>query len=114
MTYSLRTLYVREKQCEREKSVQVLEGRIDHTRVVALVRRGGHLGLVKDYLLSVQKNNLVAVNEAINELHISEDDYEGVDASVQGYDNFDQLKLAEELEVCLPPCPHFLVFCLFL
>ena len=79
--------------------MQVLEGRIDHTRVVALVRRGQHLGVVKDYLLAVQKNNLVAVNEAINELHISEDDHEGVAASVAGYDNFDQLKLAEELEV---------------
>lgn len=81
--------------------LQVLEGRIDHTRVVSLVRRGAHLGVVKDYLLAVQKNNLVAVNEAINELHISEDDYEGVDTSVAGYDNFDQLRLAEELEVRL-------------
>jgi hypothetical protein len=68
--------------------------------VVALVRKGGHLGVVKDYLLAVQKNNLVAVNEAVNELHISEDDYEALDTSVGGYDNFDQLKLAEELEAC--------------
>lgn len=87
--------------------MQVLEGRIDHTRVVTLVRRGQHLGVVKDYLLAVQKNNLVAVNEALNELHISEDDHEGVDASVAGYDNFDQLKLAEELEVPRSLCSRF-------
>lgn len=79
--------------------VQVLEGRVDHTRVVALVRKGDHLGVVKDYLLAVQKNNLPSVNEAVNELHISEDDYAALDTSVEGYDNFDQLKLAEELEV---------------
>lgn len=82
-----------------ELRVQVLEGRVDHTRVVSLVRRGGHLGVVKDYLIAVQKNNLPSVNEAVNELHISEDDYSSLDASVEGYDNFDQLKLAEELEV---------------
>ena len=85
--------------------LQVLEGRIDHTRVVTLVRRGGHLGVVKDYLLAVQKNNLPSVNEAANELHIAEDDYAALDASVEGYDNFDQLKLAEELEVrCVLCC----------
>lgn len=48
--------------------MQVLEGRIDHSRVVALVRRGGHLGLAKDYLVAVQKNNLTSVNEAMNEV----------------------------------------------
>lgn len=85
------------------RAVQVLEGRVDHTRVVALVRRGGHLGVVKDYLLAVQKNNLPSVNEAANELHIAEDDYAALDASVEGYDNFDQLKLAEELEVLPRP-----------
>ena len=79
--------------------LKVLEGRIDHSRVVQLVRKGGHLGLAKDYLLSVQKNNLASVNEALNEVLIAEDDYEGLDSSVEGYDNFDQLRQAENLEV---------------
>ena len=46
------------------RRVHVLEGRIDHSRVVQLVRRGGHLGLVKDYLSAVQKNNLVRTRPA--------------------------------------------------
>jgi clathrin heavy chain len=85
--------------------LKVLEGRIDHSRVVALVRSGGHLGLAKDYLIAVQKNNLPSVNEAMNELLIEEDDYEALEASVESYDNFDQLKLAEDLEVHLPSPP---------
>ncbi len=55
---------------------QVLESRVDHSRVVLLLRRDGHLPLVKDYLLSVQKTNLAAVNEAVNELLVEEDNFE--------------------------------------
>lgn len=81
-------------------TVQVLEGRVDHSRVVTLVRRGGHLGAAKDYLSAVQKNNLTSINEALNEVLIEEDDYAALETSVESYDNFDQLKLAEDLEVC--------------
>ena len=34
-----------------------------HSRVVDIMRRAEQLPLVKDYLLGVQKNNLLAVNE---------------------------------------------------
>ena len=54
----------------------MLESRVDHSRVVLLLRRDGHLPLVKDYLLSVQKTNLAAVNEAVNELLVEEDNFE--------------------------------------
>lgn len=35
---------------------------MDHSRVVDIMRRAGQLPLVKDYLISVQKNNLLAVS----------------------------------------------------
>ena len=41
---------------------QVVEARVDHNRVVDIMRRAGQLPLVKDYLLAVQKNNLLAVS----------------------------------------------------
>ena len=50
--------------------VQVLEARVDHGRVVGILRKADHLPLVKEYLLAVQKANLAAVNEAVNELLI--------------------------------------------
>ena len=53
--------------------LQVLESRIDHTRVVQIIARADHLPLVKDYLLAVQKANLPAVNEAVNNLLIEEE-----------------------------------------
>lgn len=44
---------------------QVLEARVDHARVVDLLRKADHLPLIKEYLLAVQKTNLGAVNEAV-------------------------------------------------
>lgn len=38
------------------------------------------------------------VNEALNELLIEEEDYEGLRASLSTYDNFDQVGLASALE----------------
>merc|ERR1712048_612404 len=76
----------------------VLSSRIDHTRVVDVVRKREHLPLVKPYLLSVQQSNLVAVNEAVNDLLIDEHDFEGLRNSIETYDNFDQLQLATRIE----------------
>ena len=56
-------------------TLQVLEARIDHARVVSILRKADHLPLVKDYLLAVQKSNLLAVNDAVNELLIEEEDF---------------------------------------
>ena len=55
--------------------LQVLEARIDHSRVVSILRKADHLPLVKDYLVAVQKGNLAAVNDAVNELLIEEEDF---------------------------------------
>lgn len=78
--------------------LKVVESRVDHARVVEIMRRAGHLPLVKDYLLSVQKNNLLAVNEAVNELLIEEEDWPALRDSITTYDNYDQLALAGRLE----------------
>ena len=48
--------------------------------------------------MAVQKNNLPAVNEALNELMIDEEDFEGLRTSIEHYDNFDQLQMAAKLE----------------
>lgn len=78
--------------------LRVLEARMDHNRVVDIIRRADQLPLIKEYLTSVQKNNLVSVNEAMNELLIEEEDFDGLRSSITTYDNFDQLGLAFKLE----------------
>lgn len=51
-----------------------------------------------EYMKSVQKENLSVVNEAINEMAIAEEDYEGLRESIDGFDNFDQIHLAQKVE----------------
>jgi len=79
--------------------MEVTEENIDHSRVVSQLRRTGdwalHLG--QDYLKSVQKFNLSAVNEALNELFVEDEDYEALRKSIDSFDNFNMIALASKL-----------------
>lgn len=50
------------------------------------------------YLKAVQKENLSAVNEALNELYVEDEDYEMLRQSLQDFDNFDQIAMAQKIE----------------
>ena len=78
--------------------MQVLEARVDHVRVVGILRAADHLPLVKEYLVAVQKANLAAVNDAVNQLLIEEEDHTALCDSITTYDNYDHLSLAAQLE----------------
>ncbi|BBN15445.1 clathrin heavy chain [Marchantia polymorpha subsp. ruderalis] len=78
--------------------LNVLAPRVDHTRVVDIMRKAGHLPLVKPYMVGVQSNNVSAVNEALNELYVEEEDYDRLRDSIDMYDNFDQIGLAQRVE----------------
>jgi clathrin heavy chain len=83
-----------------EKLLKVLTPKLDHARVVHLLRKQAEdaLPLILPYLLSVQKENISAVNEAVNELLVAEEDYERLRTSIDEHDNFDQIALASSLE----------------
>jgi len=72
--------------------------RLDHTRVVTLVRKLGHLAVIKQYLLKVQNLNILAVNVAINEQYVEEEDFNNLRNSIQSFENIDTLSLAKTLE----------------
>ena len=76
----------------------MLEARLDHARAVSVLRKAGHLALAKDYLLSVQKSNIPAVNDAVNELLVEEGDAAALAESVAQHDAFDARGLATRLE----------------
>eukprot|EP00850_Spirogloea_muscicola_P020441 SM000216S06567 [mRNA] locus=s216:162875:173433:+ [translate_table: standard] len=78
--------------------LNVLAPRVDHTRVVDIMRKAGHLPLVKPYLVSVQSNNVAAVNEALNGLYIEEEDYDRLRESIDMHDNYDQISLSQQIE----------------
>ena len=60
--------------------------------------QAGQLHIVKPYMVAVQSNNVSAVNEALNELYVEEEDYERLRESVDMHDNFDQIGLAQKVK----------------
>jgi clathrin heavy chain len=76
----------------------VLSPRLDHTRAVNYFIKTNNLPLVKPYLRSVQNNNNKSINEALNNLLMEEEDFQGLRNSIDAYDNFDNISLAQRLE----------------
>lgn len=76
----------------------VLTPRMDHTRAVQFFQKQNKIPLVKPYLRAVQNINNKAINEALNNLLIEEEDYQGLRASIDAFDNFDTIALAQRLE----------------
>lgn len=59
--------------------------------------QAGHIYLVKPYMVSVQSNNVAAVNEALNAIYVDEEDYDRLRESTDMHDNFDQIGLAQKV-----------------
>lgn len=76
----------------------VLAPRLEHTRTVSFFTKTNHLQLVKPYLRSVQNLNNKGVNEALNGLFIDEEDFTALKTSIDAFDNFDNIGLAQALE----------------
>ncbi|KAJ3152832.1 hypothetical protein HDU89_001035 [Geranomyces variabilis] len=76
----------------------VLTPRIDHTRVVQMFQKSNNLPLIKPYLIAVQQANNQAVNMAYNDLLIEEEDFKSLRDSIDNFDSFDNIALAQRLE----------------
>lgn len=66
---------------------------------------------MKPYMVAVQSNNVAAVNEALNEMYVEEEDYDRLRESIDMHDNFDQIGLAQKVFVlfsCFTSCTRIL------
>merc|ERR1719453_239571 len=54
--------------------------------------------MILPYLKSVQQHNITGVNEAVNDLYVEGEQYEDLRQSIEEFDNFDQIALAQKLE----------------
>lgn len=53
-------------------------------------------------MIAVQSNNVSAVNEALNEIYAEEEDYDRLRESIDLHDNFDQIGLAQKVNLRIP------------
>jgi len=79
--------------------MEVMEPHVDHTRVVSQLRRTGDwaLQIGQSYMKAVQGSDLSAVNEALNEIYIEDEDYESLRKSIDRFKNFNMIALAQKL-----------------
>ena len=96
--YSAMEFYLSEHPLLLSELLIELSPKLDHSRVVSFVRDYGHLPLIQKYLLFVQRDNLVNVNEAVNQLFVEEENFKALRESIDSFDQFDQIALAKQLE----------------
>ncbi|KAF8543541.1 armadillo-type protein [Trichophaea hybrida] len=102
--YRALNFYLQEQPRLLTDLLSVLAPRIDVARVVRMFENSDNIPLIKPFLLNVQSQNNKVVNNAINDLLIEEEDYKTLRDSVENYDNYDPVELAQRLE------QHELVF----
>ena len=96
--YRALNFYLQEQPSLLTDLLQALTPRIDVNRVVKMFEKSDNIPLIKPFLLNVQTQNKKAVNNAINDLLIEEEDYKTLRDSVENYDNYDPVELAQRLE----------------
>lgn len=96
--YRALIFYLEEQPMLLNDLLKLLAMKIDLSKCVAVMRKAGHLTLIEPFLKSVQNQNLSAVNEALNEIYVENEDYEGLRSSITEYDNFESLSLAQQIE----------------
>lgn len=102
--YRALTFYRAEHPMLLPDLLAALTPRIDVSRVVSIFQKSDDIPLIKTFLISVQHQNKRAVNSAIHDILIEEEDYKTLRDSVEAYDNYDAPDLAQRLE------KHDLVF----
>lgn len=96
--YKAITFYLDEQPLLFNDLMTALTSRVDHSRVVQIIRRTNNLPLAKPYLQATQEKNIAAVNEALNELYIEEEDFESLRNSIDNFNAFEPFGLAQKLE----------------
>ncbi|OBZ66438.1 Clathrin heavy chain 1 [Grifola frondosa] len=96
--YKSLTFYLQEQPTLLTDLLTVLIPRIEHARVVRMFQQIDHIPLIRSYLIAVQHLNIEAVNDAYNDLLIEEEDYKTLRDSIDSFDNFNNIKLAQRLE----------------
>lgn len=96
--YKAIAYYLEEQPLQAKDLLLSIAAKVDHTRVVQLVKKLNHLPLIKEYLVSVQPADVAAVNDALHSLFIEENDPAALRTSVDTFQNYDSIALAQQLE----------------
>lgn len=96
--YKALNFYMQQSPSLLTDLLQALTPRIDVNRVVRMFMASDNVPMIKPFLLNVQSQNKRSVNDAINDLLIEEEDHKTLKDSVNNYDNYEAVALAQRLE----------------
>mmetsp|Transcript_57864 Transcript_57864/g.165979 ORF Transcript_57864/g.165979 Transcript_57864/m.165979 type:complete len:362 (+) Transcript_57864:2-1087(+) len=96
--YRAITFYLEENPMQVNALLNTIMSKVDHARVVGQVKKTGHLPLMLPYLKAAQQHNIQAVNEAVNDIYVEGEQFEDLRQSIEDFDLFDQIALAQKLE----------------
>jgi len=66
--------------------------------VVQEIRNRGYLGIITEWLQSVQSQNNQAVNDALNFLYLEIEDFDALRNSISSYESIDSIALAKQMQ----------------
>ena len=95
--YKAVTFYIEHQPTLVNELLSVLASKVEPGRVVQQVKVLGQLPLIKPFLIQVQQHNVTAVNDSLNGLLMEEEGWEELRESIDNFDNFDQIGLANQL-----------------
>lgn len=98
LLYKSVLFYLEEEPMLLNDLLQLLSQKLDLARTVATLKRTGHIALITKFLEGVQSQNISAVNEALNEIYLENQDFEKLRQSIKEYDSFESVDLAVGLE----------------
>lgn len=96
--YKAMLFYLEEEPMLLNDLLKLLAQKIDLTRTVSTMKKTGHIALITSFLESVQNQNVSAVNEALNEIYLENEDFEKLRQSIKEFDSFESVDLAAGLE----------------
>ena len=96
--YQAIDFYLDEQPSMLNRLLTLLMPKLTHTRVVHQARKRKQLPLFVTYFKAVQKENIKEVNTALNQIYVGDEDYNSLRESIDSYDAFDQLELAQSIE----------------
>jgi len=96
--YRAMIFYLEEEPNLLNDLLKLIPSKIDLTKCVQVMRRTGHIAIIAPFLKSVQSQNISAVNEALNEIYLENEDFDALRTSIKEYDSFESIQLAGGLE----------------
>lgn len=96
--YRAMIFYLEEQPELLNDLLNLVSSKLDLAKTVTVMKRTGYIALIEPFLKSAQPQNVAAVNEALNEIYLSKQDYTQLANSIKDYDSFETVQLAQDLE----------------